>query len=452
MEKRKRWFERVKRFFSSEARSIPENSERRRRWLFGRLKSKCSPALPAPSPQKEPSLREVEEEQSKHAVAVAIATAAAAEAAVAAAQAAAAVVRLTGTPSSYHRSRDIAAIRIQTAFRGYLARRALRALKGLVRLQALVRGQSVRRQTAIALKGLQSLMKIQSLARASRMRIVEDNPNRDGRDLIHRKTKEKEDIKTMLQESNERRWDGSILSKDEIDAILKTRREAALKRERAMEYASVHQEKRNARRATTPSSKELDFDDLNHRWSWLEQWVGSQPLDKDIPVVHPSPSPEEKLHQDIHVSNSQICLDSDNKDEAEETQLRYFGRRSFNRSRRTSTRDDDSFWPSPSFPNYMASTASTKARFRSLSTPKQRVGTDICSDQYSPYTNRFLSPFPSIIGDASPSKTSKPSVFNQRSPNLKGQTSPNKVHRSSNYLGFDSECSLLDWDRGDAFR
>lgn len=54
-----------------------------------------------------------------HAVAVAVATAAAAEAAVAAAQAAAAVVRLTGTPS-YHRRKEIAAIKIQTTFRGYL--------------------------------------------------------------------------------------------------------------------------------------------------------------------------------------------------------------------------------------------------------------------------------------------------------------------------------------------
>ncbi|KAG1338568.1 hypothetical protein COCNU_04G008740 [Cocos nucifera] len=259
--------------------------------------------------------------------------------------------------------------------------------------------------------------------------------------------------KRTLQEGNETRWDGSIFSKEEIDAIVKSRQEAALKRERAMEYASAHQERRSARRATTPSSKEADLDDLNDRWSWLEQWVGSQPLDEDIPEVHPSPSPEGKLdQQELRASDLLICLDSDNKDEVEETQLRYLARRSFNRSRRTSTRDDDSFSPSPSFPNYMASTASTKARFRSLSTPKQRVGmADICSDQYSPYTNRVLSPFPSIISDASPSKTSKPSVINLRSPHLKSQTGSIRVHRSSNYLNFDSECSLLNWDRGDAF-
>ncbi|KAL8537829.1 hypothetical protein ACS0TY_012821 [Phlomoides rotata] len=40
--------------------------------------------------------------------------------------------------------REWAAVRIQTVFRAFLARRALRALKALVRLQALVRGRLVR--------------------------------------------------------------------------------------------------------------------------------------------------------------------------------------------------------------------------------------------------------------------------------------------------------------------
>lgn len=65
-----------------------------------------------------------EDENNKHALAVAVATAAAAEAAVAAAYAAAEVVRLTGgarPSSSISLSReDWAAIKIQTAFRGYL--------------------------------------------------------------------------------------------------------------------------------------------------------------------------------------------------------------------------------------------------------------------------------------------------------------------------------------------
>ncbi|XP_078447930.1 protein IQ-DOMAIN 24-like [Wolffia australiana] len=113
------------------------------------------------------------EDGNKRAIAVAAATAAVAEAAVAAAQAAAAVARLAGgrRPSSAHgagpRDERWAAVKIQAAFRGYLARRALRALRGLVKLQALVRGQLVRRHAAEMLRCMQALLRAQARTRAS---------------------------------------------------------------------------------------------------------------------------------------------------------------------------------------------------------------------------------------------------------------------------------------------
>lgn len=120
----------------------------------------------------------------KHAIAVAAATAAVAEAALAAAHAAAEVVRLTsgGTvtrpvttttqaSSTSHRRwvEEAAAVKIQSSFRAYLARRALRALKALVKLQALVRGHIVRKQTADMLRRMQTLVRLQAQARASRV-------------------------------------------------------------------------------------------------------------------------------------------------------------------------------------------------------------------------------------------------------------------------------------------
>ncbi|CAA7410876.1 unnamed protein product [Spirodela intermedia] len=113
-----------------------------------------------------------EAEQNKRAIVVAAATAAVAEAAVAAAQAAAAVVRLTssGRCSGFFagKAEEAAAIKIQTAFRAYLARRALRALRALVKLQALVRGHIVRKQAAETLRCMQALVRVQARARARR--------------------------------------------------------------------------------------------------------------------------------------------------------------------------------------------------------------------------------------------------------------------------------------------
>ncbi|KAL3655527.1 IQ-domain [Castilleja foliolosa] len=114
-----------------------------------------------------------DKERSKHAIAVAAATAAAADAAVAAAQAAVAVVRLTsqGRGGFFTDGKErLAAVKIQSVFRGYLARKALRALKGLVKLQALVRGYIVRKRTAATLHSMQALIRAQASVSSQRAR------------------------------------------------------------------------------------------------------------------------------------------------------------------------------------------------------------------------------------------------------------------------------------------
>uniref|UniRef100_A0A0D3G9X4 DUF4005 domain-containing protein n=1 Tax=Oryza barthii TaxID=65489 RepID=A0A0D3G9X4_9ORYZ len=73
-------------------------------------------------------------------------------------------------PCSCGQQREVeAAVMIQKAFRGYLARRALRALKALVKIQALVRGYLVRKQAATTLQRLQALMRLQASSRAIKM-------------------------------------------------------------------------------------------------------------------------------------------------------------------------------------------------------------------------------------------------------------------------------------------
>ncbi|KAJ8545700.1 hypothetical protein K7X08_018283 [Anisodus acutangulus] len=64
---------------------------------------------------------------------------------------------------------DMAAITIQSHFRGHLARRAFKALKSLVRLQAVVRGACVRRQARIALHCMHALARLQVTVRARQL-------------------------------------------------------------------------------------------------------------------------------------------------------------------------------------------------------------------------------------------------------------------------------------------
>ncbi|CAN4082573.1 unnamed protein product [Withania somnifera] len=66
-----------------------------------------------------------------------------------------------------------AATKAQAAFRGYLARRAFRALKGIISLQALIRGHLVRRQAVATLRCMQAIVRIQALARGRRVRILD---------------------------------------------------------------------------------------------------------------------------------------------------------------------------------------------------------------------------------------------------------------------------------------
>ncbi|OWM79871.1 protein IQ-DOMAIN 1-like [Punica granatum] len=161
--------------------------------------------------------------------------------------------------------REWAAIRIQTAFRAFLARRALRALKAVVRIQAIFRGRQVRKQAAVTLRCMQALVRVQALVRAQCSGMSSDERKPDP-------------IKQA-----EQGWCNSPGTLEEVRSKLQMRQEAAIKRERAMAYSQSQQQLRSGaspmrvNKAACPLRNQQFDKNGGSDWSWLERWMASKP-------------------------------------------------------------------------------------------------------------------------------------------------------------------------------
>ncbi|PSS32962.1 Protein IQ-DOMAIN like [Actinidia chinensis var. chinensis] len=219
------------------------------------------------------SVAETADAEQRRAIAVAMATTAAAEAAVATAQAAVEIIRLT-RPSILVREHH-AAIAIQTAFRGYLARRALRALKGLVKLQALVRGHNVRKRAKMTLQCMQALVRAQARTRDQRKRLsyqgsidsAFSDPNcLWGSHFADRKSISRDGSGTADD------WHDHRHVKDETQATSKKTTEAALKREKSLTYAFLNQMWRSDQNLIRGSQELEEKPRLSDHWMRMKRW------------------------------------------------------------------------------------------------------------------------------------------------------------------------------------
>ncbi|GMI96563.1 IQ-domain 2 [Hibiscus trionum] len=164
---------------------------------------------------------------------------------------------------------EVAAIKIQSAFRVYLAKRALHALKGLIRLKSLMEGPVVKRQAASTLRCMQAFSGVQCQIRIRRIRMTEEN-RAFQRQLLQKHAKEI--VNLQMGED----WDDSLQSKEQIEASLLSKHKAAMRRERAMAYSFTHQQTwKNGSRSMNRLF--MDANNPSWGWSWLERWMAARP-------------------------------------------------------------------------------------------------------------------------------------------------------------------------------
>ncbi|KAJ7972171.1 Protein IQ-DOMAIN like [Quillaja saponaria] len=394
------WFGWVKKLFTShEAKAKkPKNW----RWPFGRSKCKQYPAIDAPNR----TLTEATAEQRKHALAVAAATAAAAEAAVAAAQAAAEVVWLTSASHSWHYQKGdpiLAAIKIQSAYRAHLARKALRALKGLVRLQSIVRGRAVRRQLINTLKQFPS----------NGRREVDVHEGSTPTAYGRCKTGQKKQFlgpkkQFTLESCSQGNWDCSLHLKEDIEAEMLRKQEAIIKRERMEKYSFSHRERRNPH-MVEESVLNKDFGRGSCR---LEQLVGKETCNTEGLQTLKSAIPSTLISKELY--GTRVTLKNTRKEDLQEglnSQASY-QRRSIFHVKQNPAGDDSSMPNSPAFSTNMVVTESAKEKARSMSTPRQRAGFPDISPKHSAEHKRGVSLWSSY--DGATMKTNGNSVVSQQ--------------------------------------
>lgn len=242
---------------------------------------------------------------------------------------------------------EAAAVKIQSVFRSYLARKALKALRGLVKLQALVRGHLVRKQATATLRCMQALITAQARARAQRIRSGDDGTIMNHRQSTHRRNSQEkikhtnhemeENIKIVEMDPGEfrsnmnSRSSYSIPSQQHIDDRMDNRMTTYYSPQKAYIKQQDYQQYSPAPSAITelsPRTCSGHFEDYSFATAQSSPQcysAMSRPDPSRDPFSFPKPDYAETMSYDF-----------------------------------------------PLYPNYMANTESSRAKVRSQSAPKQR--------------------------------------------------------------------------------
>ncbi|CAN1833617.1 Protein IQ-DOMAIN 13 [Linum perenne] len=371
-------------------------------------------------------------------------------------------------PEPTARNQNASATKIQAAFRGYVARRSFRALKGLVRLQGVIRGQNVKRQTMNAMKSMQLMVRVQSQIQSRRIQMLESQARQ------HKNDKEVESNlgKWSQVVSQNDDWDDSVLTKEEIEARTQRKIDAAIKRERAMAYAYSHQLWK-----ATPKSTQLSLTDMRSNgfpwwWNWLERPIPASSSSNNHETQPPPPPPTTKTATKTfqrtptsdhhHKQFGYDGLDTPTPRSTRSTAAAFLSRQArtphrtpqqgntslskYSRARgggndesspfnNLPMKDDDSLTSCPPFsvPNYMNPTMSAKAKARANSNPRERM----MSNPGTPGSEKRRSSFP--MGSF---KWNAGSLFTSSSSNNANKNNASRGADSVANLSVDSTVSM----------
>ncbi|WOG85572.1 hypothetical protein DCAR_0104763 [Daucus carota subsp. sativus] len=181
--------------------------------------------------------------------------------------------------------KEWAAIRIQTAFRGFLVCR------------------QVRKQAAVTLRCMQALVRVQARVRARRVRMSMEGQ------AVHDMLNERRSKAELLKDAEEGWCDrrGTI---QEVKAKIKMRQDGAFKRERALAYSHAQKQRKSIQSSNSQTSLLMASPKNSLGWSWLERWMSAKPWENRLmnkvesDPLEVTPPPKAYINDNIKASIS----------------------------------------------------------------------------------------------------------------------------------------------------